>query len=153
MFSTCLELFFPVKNFAQCILEGREVEKNSKKRKKSHFFKIPKNISKSVQICFELTFFELFLTSAPWRSKLAEIRKKIEKIEFLKVSKNVLKSFQTSVELVLRYFSGKKYCPVHPPWMVETWKNVRKMEKHSFFFKMPKNVPQKVQTRFEHGLR
>ena len=86
---------------------GSRSQKNSKKPKKSHIFKIPKNISKSVQICFELIFFELFLTSAPWRSKLVEIRKKkSKKIEFLKVSKNFLKSFQTSVELVLRYFSG-----------------------------------------------
>ena len=52
------------------------------------------------------------------------------------MSKNVLKSFQTSVELVLRYFSGKKYCPVHPGGSKhgktsEKWKNFH------FFFKIP----------------
>ena len=44
------------------------------------------------------------------------------------MSKNVLKSFQTSVELVFRYFSGKKYCLVHPGGSKhgktsEKWKN------------------------------
>ena len=79
LFSTCFEVFFPVKKFAQCTLKGREIEKFQKKMKKIQFFKIPKNVSKSVQISFEVIFSELFLTSATWRSKLVEIRKKIEK--------------------------------------------------------------------------
>ena len=133
--------FFSGEKFRPVHPGGSRSQKNSKKPKKSHIFKIPKNISKSVQICFELIFFEIFLTSAPWRSKLAENRKKkSKKIEFLKVSKNVLKSFQTSVELVLRYFSGEKYCPVHPGGSKhgktsEKWKNFH------FFPKCPKTFP------------
>ena len=56
-----------------------EKSKKFKKWKKNQFFKIPKNVSKSVQISSEVIFSELFLTSATWRSKLVEIRKKIEK--------------------------------------------------------------------------
>ena len=78
LFSTCFEVFFPVKKFAQCTLEGREIEK-FQKMEKIQFFKIPKNVSKSVQISFEVIFSELFLTSAAWRSKLVEIRKKNRK--------------------------------------------------------------------------
>ena len=70
---------FSGEKFRPVHLGGSRSQKNSKKPKKSHIFKIPKNISKSVQICFELIFFEIFLTSATWRSKLVEIRKKIEK--------------------------------------------------------------------------
>ena len=71
--------FFSGEKFRPVHPGGSRSQKNSKKPKKSHIFKIPKNISKSVQICFELIFFEIFLTSAPWRSKLAENRKKNRK--------------------------------------------------------------------------
>ena len=124
---------------------SRSRKKIQKNGNKSHFFKIPKNISKSVQICFELIFFELFLTSAPWRSKLAEIRKKIEKIEFLRVSKNVLKSFQTSVELVLRFFSGNKYCPVQPGGS-KHGKTSEKRKNFHFFQNAQKRSPKSSNT-------
>ena len=78
LFSTCFEVFFPVKKFAQCTLEGKEIEKFQKMQKNS-IFQNPENVSKSVQISSEVNFPELFLTSATWRSKLVEIRKKIEK--------------------------------------------------------------------------
>ena len=128
MFSTCFEVFFPVKKFAQCTLEGREIEKFQKMEKNSNF----QNPEKRFQKCPNLfwgDFFRTFLDQCNLEIKTCRnSKKKSKKIEFLKVSKNVLKSFQTSVELVLRYFSGKKNCPVHPGGSKhgktsEKWKN------------------------------
>ena len=79
LFSTCFEVIFPVKKIRLVHPEWSRNRKISKKMKKNQFFKIPKNVSKSVQISFEVIFSELFLTSAACRSKLVEIRKKIEK--------------------------------------------------------------------------
>ena len=161
--NTFPKVFKHVFNMLRGIFSGKKIRpvhpggsrnrKISKKKwKKIQIFKIPKNVSKSVQICFEVIFSELFLTSATWRSKLVEIRKKSKKIEFLKVSKNVLKSFSNKCWNCFEVFFWKKILP-SARWRVETWKKVRKMEKLSFFFKKPKYIPKKVQKRFEHALR
>ena len=141
-----LREFFQVKKLAQYTLEGKEIEK---------FQKMEKKISKSRKTFPKVSKFLLrwFFPNFSWPVQPGDqkFEKRIEKIWIPKIIQNVLKSFQTSFELVLRYFS-ENVLP-SAPWRVETWKNTRKMEKLSFFFKMPKNVPQKVQTRFEHALR
>ena len=125
------------------------VEK-SKKFKKTEKISNFQNPEKHFQKCpnlFWADFFRTFLDQCTLEIKTCRNSKKIEKIEFLKVSKNVLKSFNTSVEFVLRYFSGKKYCPVHAGGSKhgktsEKWKNFH------FFPKCPKTFPKK----FKHVL-
>ena len=152
MFSTCFELFFPVKKFAQCTLEGREIEKFQKMEKNSIF----QNPEKRFQKCpnfFWGDFFQTFLDQCNLEIKTCRnSKKKSKKIEFLKVSKNVLKSFPNKCWNCFEVFFWKKNLP-SARWRVETWKKVRKMEKLSFFFKKPKYIPKNVQKRFEHASR
>ena len=152
LFSTCFEVFFPVKKFAQCTLKGREIEKFQKKWKKFNF----QNPEKRFQKCpnfFWGDFFRTFLDQCNLEIKTCRnSKKKSKKIEFLKVSKNVLKSFSNKCWNCFEVFFWKKILP-SARWRVETWKKVRKMEKLSFFFKKPKYISKKVQKRFEHASR
>ena len=85
MFSTCFEVFFPVRKFAQCTLEGRNMEKRQKNGKISIFFpnaqkRSPKS-SNTFWTCFEVVFSvkKIWLVH-PRGSKLRKIRKKYRHI-------------------------------------------------------------------------
>ena len=92
-----------------------EKSKKFKKYEKISYFQNPEKHFQKCPNLFWADFFRTFLDQCTLEIKTCRNSKKKSKmIEFLKVFKNVLKSFQTSVELVLRYFSGKNCCPVDP---------------------------------------
>ena len=78
LFSTCFEVFFPVKKFAQCTLEGREIEKFQKMEKNSIF----QNPEKRFQKCpnfFWGDFFRTFLDQCNLEIKTCRNSKKNRK--------------------------------------------------------------------------
>ena len=71
MFSTCFEVFFLAKNFAQCTVGGRNSQKIQKVEKTSKLSNFSKNVPKNiVWSCFAWLFRrKKTLPSAPWRLK------------------------------------------------------------------------------------
>ena len=118
-----------------------EKSKNFKKMEKKLNFQNPEKRFQKCPNLFWGDFFRIFLDQCTLEIKNS--KKESKKFEFLKVSKNVLKSFQTNFELVLRYFSEKKFA--------QCTLEGRSMEKHQkngktfiFFSKCPKTFPEKV---------
>ena len=80
-----------------------EKSKNIKKMEKNSNFQNPENVSKRVQICFEVTFFQISYDQCTLEIKTCKnSRRNIKKFEFSETSKNVPKIVQTSFQLVLR---------------------------------------------------
>ena len=150
-FQTSFELvlrYFSEKNFAQCTLEGRNMEKHQKNGKTFIYFsKCPKMFAeklKQVLIMLRGSFSgkKIWPVHPRW-SKLGKFRKKNrKKFEISKVSKNVPESVQTSFEIVLRWFFGKNMPSA--PWRVKTWKNTRKLENLSIFQNAQKTFPKAI---------
>ena len=135
-----LEYFFGGQSSAQCTLEGRDLKKFKKNRKNLSFSKMSKNVPRSVQTCFEVTFSKIFGQCTLEIEIREKIRKKNRKnFELSKLSNNVLKSVQTCFELVLRWCFWKKnaQCTLK----VQIWKNSKKIDKISVFQKCPKTFP------------
>ena len=96
-------------------MEGRVFENFQKNQKSFKLPKMPKNVPKSIQTCFERVLgqtFEKFLPSFPWKVESSKIFKKIKKVSnflkcqksFPKVSKRVLNVFWSKL--------SKNFCPV-----------------------------------------
>ena len=118
MFGTCFEVFLPVKNFAQCTLEGRNLVKLQKTVKNFNFSKCPKNVPKSNQTCLEHAsryFCRWKISpSAPWRVEKSKNFKKLENFQFSKCPNTFPKVFKLVFNMLRGIFSGKKIRPVHP---------------------------------------
>ena len=136
-------------------MEGRVFEifqKNQKVFKISKTFKItkmPKNVAKSIQTCFEPILgqcFDFFLRSVRWRLETSKNFKKNPKFfKIPKTTKIVPKSIQTSFDV----FWGKLFENFLPnfPWKVESSKIFKKIknfsnfQKFSKYQKCPKSFP------------
>ena len=116
-----LKLFWGIfleKNFAQCTLEGRNLEKGQKNGK---IFSLLQKAqihsqkgSKTFWTCFEVVFLVKKLTSAPWRVETWKNSKKNrQNLKFQKCPKTVLKVSKQILNLFWGNFLGKN-CPVHP---------------------------------------
>ena len=146
---TCFELvlgqIFRKFFFAQCSVEGRVFENFQKKI--SNFQKSPKvfpNVSKRVLNMFLGKFFEKFLPSFPWNIESPKI---FEKKIFSKFQK-AQKCSQKYPNVFYGDFFEKNLCPVF-----HGGSSFRKFS--NFFFKipkMPKIVPQRIQTCFDCNL-
>ena len=144
------------KFYAQCSMEGRVFENFQKNQRNCKIPKMPKNVPKSIQTCFELVlcqiFRKIFLPNVPWRVEFSKIFKKnIFKIPncpkvFPKVSKRVLNMFWGK-------FFEKFYvqCSMEGRVFENFLKNqkVFKISKTFKITKKPKIVPKSIQTCFE----
>ena len=145
---------FREKIFAQCTLEGRNLEKSQKNGKTFIFLQraqiSSQKGSNAFWTCFEVVFSVKKLTSAPWRVETWKNSKKSTKIwNFKSVQKrswNGPNKFWNCFEVI---FSEKiALCTLEGP----NWEKLQKTGKLSIF-KMPKYVPKSVQACFEHASR
>ena len=126
-------------------MEGRVFENFQKNQRNCKIPKMPKNVPKSIQTCFELVlcriFRKNFLPSVPWRVESSKIFLKIKKFSkfqkcpkvFPKVSKHVLNMFWGN-------FFDKNFMP-SVPWRVESSKIFKKIKEIAKFQKCPKTFP------------
>ena len=140
------------KFYAQCSMEGRVFEIFQKNQRNDKIPKMPKNVPKSIQTCFELVlcriFRKFFLPSVPWRVESSKIFLKIKKFSkfqkcpkvFPKVSKRVLNMFWGN-------FFEKFYAQCSMEGRV--FEIFQKNQRNDKIPKMPKNVPKSIQTCFE----
>ena len=134
-----------------CPVHPGDSKKFHRNRKEFKFSKMSKNVSKIVQTCFDVIFSRFFGQCTLEGRDVEKFQRNAKTSQnsrypntFPKVSKQVLNLFWG-------FFSKKKVPSA--PWRVETWKNLRKIEKLNFFFKMTKIFPKSVQTRFQHSSR
>ena len=138
---------------AQFSMEVRVFENFQKNQKNCKILKMPKIVPKSIQTCFELAlgqiFRKFFCPVFHGGSRLRKTSKKIRKVsKFQKCPKLLPKVSKR----VLNVFWGKLFEKNLPsfPLKVESSKI---FEKNIFKIpKMPKSVPESIQTCFEHVL-
>ena len=120
--------------------------KKSTKSEKISKFQSPekKNVSKSVQTCFEVIFSEKKCSVHPGRSKLGKISKKMEKLSFFsKCPKTFSKRFKHVLNMLRGNLSVKNFCAVHPGGSI-LGKTSEELEELSIFQNAQKSFPKAI---------
>ena len=147
-FSTCSEVVFLVKKIDQITLEDRNLGHFEKKSKTIWISKVSKNVTKSVQTRFEVILSKFFVQCTLEGRNLEKIQNTGKTFNCSKCLKKRSQKQSNMFSTCFEVFFWQKFLP-SAPWVVETRKIYKKVEKLRNFQISPKTFPK---TLFDHVL-